>query len=307
MSLGILFPGQGTQYPEMLPWLDALGDDALAPLVEAFGPSWRSRLADSEWARHNAVAQPLITALCLAAWHALVPLLPPPAVVVGYSVGELASFHAAGVLRAADAMALAVRRAALMDASTHGAATGLVSLVDAPSPLVDRLCLAHGLAVAIRLGPDRVIVGGERSSLDAAAREAAASGAKVSALGVEIASHTPWMRTAAASFAAVLEEVRFRRPRLALVTSRDAEVVWDVGALKTSFADQLATTIRWDDCMVAVAERRVTCVLEVGPGSTLSRLWNARYPAVPARSVDEFKVPESVARWVTSALGRSTS
>jgi [acyl-carrier-protein] S-malonyltransferase len=88
MSLAILFPGQGTQHAQMLPWLDGAGSEALAPLVEAFGPGWRSRLADLEWAQRNEVAQPLITGLCLAAWRVLAPLLPPPAVIVGYSVGE---------------------------------------------------------------------------------------------------------------------------------------------------------------------------------------------------------------------------
>jgi [acyl-carrier-protein] S-malonyltransferase len=302
MSLGILFPGQGTQHPDMLPWLDHVSSGALTPLVEAFGPDWRARLADLEWTRQNNVAQPLITGLCLAAWHAVAPLLPAPTVVMGYSVGELASFCAAGVLRADDAMALAARRAALMDASTHGTATALISLVDAPRSLVDRLCHSHGLAVAIRFGPDRVIVGGERRSLDAAAREAALFGATVSALGIAIASHTPWMRAAVAPFAAALEEVRFSSPRIALVTNHDAQVVWSVGALKIALAQQLASPIRWDDCMVAVAERGVTCVLEVGPGSTLSRLWNAHCPAVPARSVDEFREPESVGRWVAAAL-----
>jgi [acyl-carrier-protein] S-malonyltransferase len=55
--------------------------------------------------------------------------------------------------------------------------------------------------------------------------------------------------------------------------------------------------------MAAVAERRVACALEVGPGTTLSRLWNARYPSTPARSVDEFKTPAAVARWVAATMG----
>jgi [acyl-carrier-protein] S-malonyltransferase len=46
----------------------------------------------------------------------------------------------------------------------------------------------------------------------------------------------------------------------------------------------------------------VRCVLEVGPGSALSRMWNSRNPTLPARSVDEFRTADAIARWVTEAL-----
>lgn len=302
MSLAVLFPGQGTQHPATLPWLDACGPDPLRPLVEALGADWRSRSADTGWAQRNEVAQSLITGLGIAAWHVLSPDLPRPAVVAGYSVGELAAFHAAGVLRAADTMALARRRAELMDASTGGVATGLIALADASPELVARLCRAHALAVAIRLGPDRVILGGTKDALARAAVEASSAGATTTTLGVGIASHTPWMSGAVEPFAALLATVAFERPRVALVAGHEAGVLRDVGELRHALASQLAATIRWDDCMTAVAERGTSCVLEMGPGTTLSRIWNARCPAVPARSIDEFTTPAAVARWVAKTL-----
>jgi [acyl-carrier-protein] S-malonyltransferase len=55
--------------------------------------------------------------------------------------------------------------------------------------------------------------------------------------------------------------------------------------------------------MDAIAERRVRRVLELGPGTTLARLWNARHPAIPARAIDEFRSPAAAARWVLGATG----
>jgi [acyl-carrier-protein] S-malonyltransferase len=302
VSLAVLFPGQGTQHPGMLPWLDAAGAEALMPLVDALGADWRARLDDPTWTQRNDVAQPLITGLCIVAWRVLGELLPAPAVVAGYSVGELAAFHAAGVFSARDAMTLAQRRAELMDASTHGVVTGLLALADASPGLVDELCRAHDLAVAIRFARDRVVVGGARSALAAAAVDALRAGATTTPLGLAIASHTPWMADAVEPFGTVLARVAFERPQIALIADHEAGLLWDADDLKRALALQLATTIRWDECMSAVAERGTTCVLEMGPGASLSRLWNARYPEVPARSVDEFSTPAAIAAWVANAL-----
>ncbi len=302
MSLALLFSGQGTQHPAMLPWLDDAPAEVRQPLVERFGIDWRGRVADGAWAQRNAVAQPLLTAIGVAAWHVLCPRLPAPTVIAGYSVGELAAFHAAGVIGAAEARAIADKRAELMDASTGGVATGLLSVADAPAALVARLCRRHELAVAIRFDAGRVVLGGRKSDLIAAAKDAADAGAKATELALAVASHTPWMAPAVGPFAALLESIPFERPRTALVCDHEAAVLWRPADLRRALALQLAETLRWDDCLNAVEERRVRCVLEVGPGSALSRMWNSRNPTVPARSVDEFRTADAIGRWVADAL-----
>jgi len=96
MSYAFVFPGQGTQHPDMLPWLerDGTGGEALRALEDALGADWRERLADPGWAERNDVAQPLLAGVSLAAWEAVRDGLPRPAAVAGYSVGELSSFAA---------------------------------------------------------------------------------------------------------------------------------------------------------------------------------------------------------------------
>ena len=99
MSFALLFSGQGTQHPAMLPWLadDGLVRDMCARLGV---DDWRRALADPAWAQRNDNAQTLLTGLALAAWNQLAPQVASPAAVAGYSVGELAAFSAAGVIDA---------------------------------------------------------------------------------------------------------------------------------------------------------------------------------------------------------------
>ena len=52
----------------------------------------------------------------------------------------------------------------------------------------------------------------------------------------------------------------------------------------------------------ALAEQGVACVIEVGAGTTLSKMWNQRHPEIPARSVDEFRDVAGAARWLQRSM-----
>jgi [acyl-carrier-protein] S-malonyltransferase len=110
------------------------------------------------------------------------------------------------------------------------------------------------------------------------------------------------MAGAARAFAEQLAALPFAVPRTTLVCNLGAATPRRAEALKQALAGQIAATVPWDACQDAIAERRVRCVLEVGPGSTLSRLWNAREPQVPARSIDEFRSAAAIADWVAAVL-----
>jgi [acyl-carrier-protein] S-malonyltransferase len=304
MSLALLFPGQGTQQPAMLPWLEqqAAAAPTLAAMAKHIGADWRNRLADSAWANANRVAQCLITGTAIAAWQSLAELLPTPGVIAGYSVGELAAFCAAGVFDAETALALADDRAEAMSAGVAGQATGLLAVSGLAHDLISRACERLGLAIAIRLAADKLIVGGQDGALTAAQSEWTALGANCTRLAIAVASHTPLMAAAAASFALRLQRQQMAPPLTPLVCNFSASTLRRPVDLAAALAGQIATTVRWDACMDAVAERRPRCVVEVGPGTTLAKLWNDRHPDIPARSVDEFRSPLAVARWVLGVL-----
>ncbi len=304
MSLALLFAGQGTQHATMLPWLEACPEAAptLARISAQLGADWRTRLADAEWSQSNAVAQPLLTGLGLAAWQSLAPRLPLPTVVAGYSVGELAAFCAAGVFDGVQAMALAGDRAAAMDRSAAGVETGLLSVQGLDAKALFAACERHGLSLALRLAADRAVLGGLSAALVLAERELSAAGARCTRLQVRVASHTPWMSAAAVEFEARLGAVAMSSPHSILVCNHSGASEREPGRLKHLLARQIATTVLWDSCMDAIAERRVRCVLEVGAGQALTNLWRDRHPDVPARSADEFRSAHAIARWVNTVL-----
>ncbi|MFO1357522.1 MAG: ACP S-malonyltransferase, partial [Plasticicumulans sp.] len=73
-------------------------------------------------------------------------------------------------------------------------------------------------------------------------------------------------------------------------------------ALRTLPA-QIAQTVDWAACTDALVERGCTVLLELGPGSGLSRMARDRHPELAARSVADFRSLDGAAGWVARMLG----
>ena len=296
MSFALVFSGQGMQHPAMLPWLAT--DTLVQRTCTQLGVlDWRHHLQDLDWAAQNTVAQCLLTGLGLAAWQQLAPELTPPSAVAGYSVGELAAFSAAGVFSAETALDLASHRAAAMDRCALQIPGGLLAVSGLASAPLDQLCKNTGVAIAIRNGHDSVVLGGPLAALARAEEAAVQQGAHCTHLRVSIASHTPWMRAAADSFAHTLAKLPLQRPRHVLFSNAKDRVL-DAIQAGQALSTQIAQTVRWDECMDNLHARGVRCVLEIGPGQALARIWNQRYPDVPARACDDFRTARAIIQWV---------
>jgi [acyl-carrier-protein] S-malonyltransferase len=96
--------------------------------------------------------------------------------------------------------------------------------------------------------------------------------------------------------------VAFAAPTTALVCNHTATVVRAPAELAHALSHQIASPIRWDACMDTMAERGPTCVLEIGPGTTLAGLWRTRHPGIPVRSIDDFRSDAAVVAWVERTL-----
>ena len=302
MGWALVFSGQGLQHPGMLSWLGR--DERIASLEVELGTDWRDRLADAQDAGHNRRAQVLLTATACAAWAQLRPLLEPPAIVAGYSVGELAAFAAAGVFDAGTAVQLAGQRADCMDQAALAASTGLLGISGAAAGGLDELAARFDLDLAIRIDVGSGVLGGRRSDLRAAAVEAEARGWRCTPLNVAMASHTRWMRPAAESFDQLLAGVALRAPALPLFSNARGRVR-DAAGARAALSRQIAQTVAWDDCMEAIAAQGVHAVLEIGPGQALARMWQSRYADIAARSADEFRSSAAIAAWLTRHLSGS--
>jgi [acyl-carrier-protein] S-malonyltransferase len=200
------------------------------------------------------------------------------------------------------ALDLSGRRAEAMDRCAELAPGGMLAVTGLDGQAIEQICRSTGVAVAIRIGGGNVVLGGPHGQLDEAERAAANLGARCTRLRVGVASHTRWMREASEDFLRTLSTVRFNAPHTALF-SNAIDQVHDEASARKALSAQIASTVRWDDCMESIHARRPSCVLEIGPGQALARMWNERYPQTPARSCDEFRRAAGIAKWVIGLAG----
>ncbi|AMO94819.1 acyl transferase domain protein [Collimonas fungivorans] len=301
--LAILCPGQGGQHAGMfdLPCTDP----ATAGLLQQWlsfavpGQQLEQVLADEELLFSNRFAQPLIVAASAAAWSALQPLLPAPALVAGYSIGELTAYHVAGAISAPQAIRLAASRAELMDACLQAAAPQLLCALSgiAVSTLGSLLESEH-LYLAIETGADSCIVGGLAHDMQRATRKIENLGGKLRLLPVAVASHTPLMDGAVQPFAQQLQQQFSVAPPVPVLSGLSGQALTKKEQAVNVLSRQLAQTIRWSDCMDACAEQGITVALELGPGAALSRMLQDRHPQIACRSISEFRSLRGVASWL---------
>jgi [acyl-carrier-protein] S-malonyltransferase len=304
VSLGLLCPGQGDQTPAMF--------GVLAGCAEA-GPIWdifaRATGCDAlgltlEAMQVNAIAQPLVCAFQLAVWMAIGAKLPPVGALAGYSVGELAAYGCAGALAPQDVVALAHRRAMLMDEAFPGGGA-MLALRGLDRAAVRALCARHGVEIAIVNDDDRIVIGGAPEAVAACGAEAQARGAKATPLAIHIPSHTSLMWPALAPFRLALEQAEWKRPSAPVLAGIDGAAVFASAPARDALTAQLAQTIDWAACLDGLRERGCTVLLELGPGAGLARMARDRAPDIPARSVSEFHGLEGVVDWVARELGQA--
>jgi [acyl-carrier-protein] S-malonyltransferase len=302
-GLAIACPGQGAQHPGMFDlalqspaatqWLAEYSDAADVDVIEL------ARHGRDLFANRN--AQLLMCGATVATWVALRERLAVPDSYLGYSVGEMSAYGCAGVWTVRQFADIVRRRAACMDnaAPSDG---GLMAVKGLSANELHGICDRHRLAVAIVNADDHAILGGKRTDMMAAEEAIVARGLWCQILDVAVPAHTPVMQAAAAEFHTALAQSEMTLPTSPVL----AGISGYATATRTEIADTLAAqieqTVRWQDCMRSAVERGTSVVLELGPGKSLSRMFDELGESLESRSADDFRTLDGIAKWVDARL-----
>ncbi|MFV0245469.1 MAG: ACP S-malonyltransferase [Qingshengfaniella sp.] len=301
MGLAVIFPGQGSQTAAMFaPFAGTAAGGVLDQVLHLTGLVLDQQgHLPAEAIFANRHAQPLAVAHGVGLWTVLAPLLPRPAAILGYSVGEISAAHAAGALSAEAAPALAVDRAGLMDGAC-AEPQAMLALRGRLDGLMDRVAEA-GAYPAILNGPEHLVVAGTRVAVDRLTAGLGQTALTVRPLQVSVASHCPLMAPAVAGLRGLLDKI-LTRPRVPFIGAWNARRALTREALVTALAEQIAAPVRWASTLDAAIEHGARAFLEIGPGDQMTRIVRDLHPRMPARSLAEFRSPAGAAAWVEKVL-----
>ncbi|MCO4744206.1 MAG: acyltransferase domain-containing protein [Proteobacteria bacterium] len=299
--LAILFPGQGSQYPDMgrsalirHPAARAVVDRADTALRNAgkpglgariFPPSafdpaaakvQRGALTATDW------AQPAIGALSKAYFDALTGFGVTAEAFAGHSYGELVALCAAGAFDEDTLWKLSrVRGEAMAGDADRGTMAAVKGELGAIQAVLDGL--SDGVVLANRNHPTQGVISGSRAAVDAALVALEAAGLSGRPINVAAAFHSPLVADAAKPLAAALADCTLTTPATPVYANSTAAPYDDVAK---RLVEQITSPVRFVDTLQALWSEGIRTFVECGPKGVLSGLVAKTLPDATVLSVD---------------------
>ena len=282
-KIAFLFPGQGSQKVGM-------GSDVLAAQPELYDrylslADETSGLPIQQYSLEGPVealtetnaAQPALFALSLALFELAQEQGLQPDYVAGHSLGEYTAAVASGALGLEDGIRLVSLRGRLM-AEAQGERPGtMAAVIGLPIERLQELCAqaseAGTVAPANLNTPSQIVVSGEVGGVERAMELAQQAGAdKVVRLQVGAAFHSELMKPAQAKMAEAMEDVEWSEPDVPLASNAFGRLVTTADEVREALVAQIASPVRWVECVQALDAAGATTYLELGSGRVLGGL-----------------------------------
>ena len=295
MKIGILFSGQGSQYPGMGNNLYENYEPARQVFDEAGDDikEWCFN-GTKEILRKTHITQPSVYTVSMAAYKSFMDQLKknvPEAKITsmaGFSMGEYAALTAAGVIENFHtALEIIRKRGKYMTeagldengepmgamAAAFGKRENILKCVDA--------LRADGILECVNFNsPIQTAVAGDIASINRLKEGGREYGIKVKVLSVSSAFHSSMMNPASDKLRAEIDNLTFNSPKYKVysnITGRDMmedkpSDISDSDWIKNRLAMQIKSPVYWQETIQNMRNDGIDLYVEVGPGKTLSGL-----------------------------------
>jgi len=283
MAIAFLYPGQGSQKvgmgADLLEARSDLFDRYFEQADAASGQPIRQYALEGpiESLTSTDVAQPALFALSLAVTDAAREAGISPGFVAGHSLGEYTAAVSAGALSVEDGMQLVSLRGKLMNEAQGERPGTMAAVIGLPAERVAELCeqaSSAGVVAPANLNtPTQIVVSGEVAGVERLmelAQEAEAE--KVVRLQVGAAFHSELMKPAQSRMAEAMEAVSWNDPQVPMASNAMGRLVTTADGVHEALIAQIASPVRWVDCIQSLLAAGASTFLELGPGRVVSGL-----------------------------------
>jgi [acyl-carrier-protein] S-malonyltransferase len=204
-------------------------------------------------------------------------------VVAGHSLGEYSALAAAGAYSVSDAARLLKLRGLSMQKAVPAGAGAMAALLGADMDQARAICTEAApdpetgaleiVQAANDNGGGQVVISGHRAAVERAIEIAKTKGVRRGMLlPVSAPFHCALMAPAADAMAEALEKTPPGAPCVPLVANVSAKRESDPVQIRDLLVQQVTATVRWRECVTAMAEMGVDSFIELGAGKVLTGL-----------------------------------
>lgn len=280
-----VFPGQGSQSVGMLAELAEQYPqikETFSEASEALGYDLWDLVQNDPDSKINQTqfTQPALLTASVAVFRLLTALGDKqPDFMAGHSLGEYSALVCSGVLTLTDAVKLVEARGRFMQEAVPAGEGAMFAIIGLDDTAILEACSSAqastgAIVAAVNFNsPGQVVIAGSKDAAETAAQLCKEAGAKRALpLSVSVPSHCDLMKPAAEQLAAMMDNVRFKAPQIAVVNNVDVEVQSAPADIKDALVRQLYCPVRWTETIEFLRDNGVQHIAEVGPGKVLSGL-----------------------------------
>lgn len=299
-KIGIIFPGQGAQYPgmgeklyEAYPEIRELYENAEKIFPGITEISFHGTADDLKKTENT---QPALYLAELSAALILKKNGIEASDLAGFSLGEIPALSFGGAFDYIEGFRIVCKRGEFMSADP-GVETAMAAVLKLDSETVEKICASHSGLYPVNYNcPGQITVSGTKEALNDAKAEFTEAGGRVIPLAVSGAFHSPFMDKASEEFGAFLNTCDIKSPVTTVYANRNAAPYENV--VETMQA-QINHPVLWEKTVRAMAESGVDTFIEVGPGQTLSKFVQK---TVPGAKTYHAETPEEIEKIVSEVL-----
>jgi [acyl-carrier-protein] S-malonyltransferase len=306
MATAFVFPGQGSQAVGMGRDL-AEAFPAARHVFQEVDDALSQKLSKLMWEGPQdeltltANTQPALMAHSLAVLRALEAeggfvLAERVTLVAGHSLGEYSALTAAGAFDIATAARLLRLRGEAMQKATPPGTGAMAALLGAEIDLARSVCEKAApdpetgkpevVEAANDNGGGQVVISGAKAAVERAIEIAKAEGVKrAMLLPVSAPFHCALMAPAADAMAEALAKADLRAPLVPVVANVTAAKATDPAEIRDLLVRQVTGTVRWRECVAAMAAMGCDSFVEVGAGKVLTGLMKRNAPDARAQAI----------------------
>lgn len=228
-----------------------------------------------------------------------------PVVAAGHSLGEYNALLAAGALGFGEALRLVRARGVFQQEAAPVGLGSMAAIIGLDRTAVEEICsrvraMNGTVETSIINTDEQIVISGSVRGIAMAVAAAKGKGARAKDLAISVPCHCSLMDPAADRFRSVLAGVEFGDFRIPVVPNADPDLLYTKENARELLYRQIRTAVHWRETILKMIDRGADTFVEIGPRRILSGLIRRIHPQVRTFSIED---PGSLEKTLASLKG----